>query len=247
MRHLDLFSGLGGFALAARWAGIETVGFCEINEYCQKLLNKNFPGVPVHSNVKNLKGDEFGKIDIITGGYPCQPFSLAGNRRGRHDERHLWPHLLRIIKHAAPAWVLCENVYGHITMGLDEVCDDLEKAGYAVQSFVVPAISKGAPHKRDRLWIVARLPDAARGVMEERPEKSISRVGNIQIEFRRMGETIGISTEQGEPPICGTVDGIPEELDSDRKERLQALGNAVVPQVAFEFLNAIKITHILDA
>lgn len=245
MNHLDLFSGLGGFALAAQWAEIETVGFCEINKYCQKILRKNFPGTPIHSDIKNVKGDEFGKIDIITGGYPCQPFSLAGERKGKYDERHLWPELLRVIETARPAWVVCENVYGHITMGLDEVCDALEAKGYTVQSFVIPAISKGAPHKRDRVWIVAHLPDTKGGNAQKCAEKPIPRVENIQVEFRRMGEVVGVSTEQGKPAICGAFDGVSVELDEGRKERLTALGNAIVPQVAFEILSAIKaVSHV---
>jgi len=240
MTHLDLFSGIGGFALAAGWAGIETVGFCEVDEYCRDVLRKNFPELPIHNDIRELDGDEFGSVDIITGGYPCQPFSLAGNRVGGDDKRHLWPEMLRIIRRAKPSWVVCENVFGHISMGLDEVCNDLERNNYSVRSYVVPAISKGAPHKRDRVWIVACLSDSASSYVEKRTEKSIPGVENIQIEFRRMGEVVGIRTKQGEPDICGAFDGISKGLDEDRKERLIGLGNAIVPQVAYEFLRCIR-------
>lgn len=240
LKHLDLFSGIGGFALAAKWAGFETVGFCEIDAYCQKVLNKNFPGVQVHNDIRGLKGDEFGTIDIITGGYPCQPFSLAGQRNGEDDERHLWPELLRIIKRARPSWVVCENVNGHVTMGLDEVCDDLEKEGYTVGAFVIPASSKGAPHKRERVWIVAELPNAKGSYVERSAKKPLPEIPNIQVEFRRMGEVVGISTNEGKPTICGAFDGISAELDANRKKRLMALGNAIVPQVAYEIFRAIN-------
>lgn len=240
MKHLDLFSGIGGFSLAGSWAGFETVGFCEIEKYCQNLLRKNFPGIPVHNDIRELRGYEFGKIDIITGGYPCQPFSLAGKRGGKEDERHLWPELLRIIKRAKPSWVVCENVCGHITMGLDQVCDELEGEDYTVGAYIVPAISKGAPHKRDRVWIVATLPDPPCSNVSERAEKPLPRVENIQIEFRRVGEIVGIRTEQDEPAICGAFDGVSPELDTNRKERLVALGNAIVPQVAYEIFRCIN-------
>ena len=134
MQHLDLFSGIGGFALAARWAGIETVGFCEIEDFPRKVLAKNFPGIKIHEDIKDLNGEEYEGIDIITGGYPCQPFSVAGKRRGTEDNRHLWPEMLRVVQQARPDWVVCENVAGHITMGLDEVLADLGNEGYTSQA-----------------------------------------------------------------------------------------------------------------
>ena len=155
MKHLDLFSGIGGFALAARWAGIETVQFVEIEPFAQKVLNKNFPNIPIHDDIKTFKADEFSGIGIITGGYPCQPFSQAGQRRGEKDDRHLWPEMFRVIREARPDWVLAENVAGHVSMGLDDVLDDLEGEGYITQSLIIPACAKDAKHRRDRVWIVA--------------------------------------------------------------------------------------------
>ena len=155
MKHLDLFSGIGGFALAARWAGIETVQFVEIEPFAQKVLNKNFPNIPIHDDIKTFKADEFSGIGIITGGYPCQPFSQAGQRRGEKDDRHLWPEMFRVIREARPDWVLAENVAGHVSMGLDDVLDDLESEDYTTQSIVIPACAKDARHRRDRVWIVA--------------------------------------------------------------------------------------------
>jgi len=156
VKVLDLFSGIGGFSLGLKWAGFQTVAFCEIDPYCIKVLKKNFPGVRIHENIKELDGNEYkGIIDVITGGYPCQPFSQAGNRKGHEDDRHLWPEMFRIIKQSRPAWVICENVNGHVTMGLDKVLFDLESEGYAARTFVIPACAIDAPHRRDRVWIVA--------------------------------------------------------------------------------------------
>ena len=156
VRHLDLFSGIGGFALAAQMVGgIQTVAFCEIDEKPRRVLQKNFPGVPIHHDVKTLDPNQYGTIDLITGGYPCQPFSLAGERRGAEDDRHLWPQVLRIVAAARPRWMLCENVAGHVTMGLDAVLSELESIGYTGRAIVVPACAVDARHRRDRVWIMA--------------------------------------------------------------------------------------------
>lgn len=114
-RHLDLFSGIGGFALACRMVGgIETVGFCEIDPWARHVLSKNFPGIPIHEDVKTLNPNEYAPIELITGGYPCQPFSYAGKRKGQNDDRHLWPTMLRLVEAARPRWMLAENVAGHL-------------------------------------------------------------------------------------------------------------------------------------
>ena len=161
LRVLDLFSGIGGFSLGLEWTGgFETVAFCEIEKYPQEVLGKNFPGVPIYDDIKELTAerlisDGIGTIDVITGGYPCQPFSVAGKQKGEKDDRHLWPSMLEIITQVRPAWVISENVYGHIALGLDTVLLDLENEGYSTRTFIVPACSVNAPHKRDRLWIVA--------------------------------------------------------------------------------------------
>ena len=156
VRHLDLFSGIGGFALACRMVGgIETVAFCEREPYCQRVLAKHWPSVPICNDIHDLEGTEYGTVELITGGYPCQPFSLAGKRQGAADDRHLWPELRRVVKAARPAWVLCENVAGHITMGLDAVLSDLDSIGYSCGAVVIPACAVNARHRRDRVWIMA--------------------------------------------------------------------------------------------
>ena len=160
MRHVDLCSGIGGFSLGFEWAGLSSpVLFCDIEPWSRKVLAKHWPDVPIAEDVKELASDPDGNVpdcDILTAGYPCQPFSLAGERRGTEDDRHIWPYILSIIQAKRPAWCVFENVYGHISMGLDQVLSDLERKAYATRPFIVPACAADAPHRRDRVWIIAR-------------------------------------------------------------------------------------------
>ncbi|NBT50450.1 MAG: DNA cytosine methyltransferase [Marivivens sp.] len=157
LRVLDLFSGIGGFSLGLeRTGGFETVAFCEYEPFPRAVLAKHWPNVPCFLDVRTLKGSDIdGPVDVICGGYPCQPFSTAGQRRGKEDDRHLWPEFNRLVAELRPAWVIGENVAGHISMGLDDVLSDLERQGYACRTFVIPACAVGAPHRRDRVWTVA--------------------------------------------------------------------------------------------
>lgn len=211
MRHLDLYSGIGGLALGLKMAGgFETVAFCERDEWCRQILNKNFPDVTIYEDVRTIETDRLGRIDIITGGFPCQPFSVAGRRRGAEDDRYLWPETLTIIDALRPAWFIGENVAGLVSMGITErisrmeggrternpeddlheevlvrqekmllnsICEDLEKIGYQVQPFVVPACAVDAPHRRDRVWIVANASRLQSGRQEPRPERERARSG----------------------------------------------------------------------
>ena len=154
LRVLDLFSGIGGMSLGLEMTGgFETVAFCEREPFCQAVLRQHWPTTPIYSDVKELNFDQ--PVDVICGGYPCQPFSQAGQRCGDQDDRHLWPEMYRIVDECRPAWVLGENVSGHITLGLDQVLSDLEAIGYASRAFVIPAVAVDAHHRRDRVWIVA--------------------------------------------------------------------------------------------
>jgi DNA (cytosine-5)-methyltransferase 1 len=153
LTHFDLFSGIGGFALAANWAGFNTIGFAEIDKYCNKVLKRHWPNVYNYGDVRNVFG--IGKVTLLTGGFPCQPFSCAGIKKGNKDARHLWPEYLRIIHEYKPVWVVAENVTGLIAMELDNVLDDLAREGYETQTFIIPACAVNAPHRRERLWIVA--------------------------------------------------------------------------------------------
>lgn len=153
---LDLFSGIGGFSLGLERAGMQTIAFCENDSFCQKVLRKHWPNLPIHENIEELDGRQYrGTVDLVCGGFPCQPFSVAGKRGGKDDDRALWPEMLRVIREVEPAWAIGENVSGIIHMELDNVLSDLEGAGYSCQSFVIPACGVDAQHKRDRVWIIA--------------------------------------------------------------------------------------------
>ncbi len=158
LKVLDLFSGIGGFSLGLHSTDIfDTVKFVEFDKFCQKVLQKNFPGIPIEGDIRNVKGQEF-EADVITGGFPCQPFSVAGKQKGTDDNRYLWPEMFRLIKEIKPEFVIGENVQGLINlqngMVLRQVQDQLESEGFEVQCFLIPASGIGAWHQRYRVWIV---------------------------------------------------------------------------------------------
>ena len=168
LAHVDLCSGIGGFALGFQRAGLsKPVLFCDIEPWSRQILKKHWPDVPIAEDVKELANDPGqiinainGRDSILTAGYPCQPFSAAGARRGFEDDRHIWPEILSIIQQVRPNWVAFENVSGHITLGLNKVLSDLaDKANYSVQTFHIGAVSVDAPHRRMRLWIVGNRND----------------------------------------------------------------------------------------
>ena len=160
LTHLSLFSGIGGLDLSAEWAGFRTVGQCEWADYPRAVLEKHWPGLPRWRDIRTLTGDDFFErtglrtVTVLSGGFPCQPFSTAGKRRGKEDDRYLWPEMLRVIQEIRPTWVVGENVAGIVSMALDTVLSDLESIGYACQAFVIPACAVDAPHRRDRVAIV---------------------------------------------------------------------------------------------
>lgn len=160
LRHGSLFSGIGGFDLAAQWMGWTNVFHCELDPFCKRVLQHYFPKAQSHEDIKKTDFSVYrGGIDILTGGFPCQPYSLAGKRLGKEDERHLWPDMLRAIREIRPVWVVAENVLGIISWNegvvFEEVQSDLEAEGYYVQPYVLPAAGVDAPHRRDRVWFVA--------------------------------------------------------------------------------------------
>lgn len=245
--HLDLFSGFGGFALAAKWAGFETVAFCEREPFAQRVLRKNFPGIPIIDDIFNLDGKDYTGAALLSGGFPCQPFSSAGLRRGEEDDRSLWGEMFRVISEARPTWVVGENVVGFRTMGLDAALSDLERIGYATQSLIVPALAVDAPHRRDRIFLLGHLPDThgvghRRRVHQERGTPKWKFLEEEQEGDPVGGEAEGCSQfSRGEPAtwsdesgICRVDDGVP-----DRVERLRGLGNAVCVPLVFEILRAI--------
>jgi len=234
--HLDLFSGIGGFALAAQMVGgIKTAAFCEIDSRARQVLTKNFPNVPICEDVKTLNPKHYGTIDLITGGFPCQPYSTAGKRNGDADARALWPEMLRIIGDAKPRWVLGENVVGFKGVALDSMLDALENLGYSCQTFDIPASSLGAWHRRSRLWIVAHLDGGgwdAQPLLRACPQTGDCADDADGASTAQRGENPWVA----EPSMERVVYGLSRKLD---KLRIKGLGNAIVPQVAAEILRCM--------
>ena len=290
MRMLDLFSGIGGFALAAEWTWcdeLDIVGFCEIEEYPQKVLQKNFPGVPIHEDIKELNGNDFKNIDIITGGFPCQDISIAGKGEGIEGSRSgLWTEMHRIISEVRPRYAIIENVPMLTIRGETRVIADLAEIGYDCEWQIIGADEVGAWHRRKRIWIVAysivhgtqssirktvskrrnsEISDFKSGGRSKRrntvlrtSENETADVPNTTKDVRdseRTGLKSGIHGQRKEqfgrtdtrgrecggewwavePELGRVANGIPNRVD-----RLKGLGNAIVPQVAYEIMRRIK-------
>lgn len=279
MKHGSLFSGIGGFDLAAQWAGWDNMFQVEIDPFCRKVLKKNFPNVAKYEDIKEFDGKKYANtIDVISGGFPCQPFSIAGKQRGKKDDRYIWPEMLRVISAIRPNWVIGENVTGIINMELDQVLSDLENTGYTCQSFIIPACAKNAPHRRDRVWIVAnRSIKNDRKYLREKKKRQVPELGN-SIEQRDVTNSNGLNgnnaghgsskvsqlkkaeicrlqagTNQSKrlrngrwnkpwlevaTILCRMDDGLPGRMD--KVNRLKSLGNAIVPQIVFQIMQAIN-------
>lgn len=257
--HLSLFSGIGGLDLAAEWAGFRTVGQCEWADYPHAVLQKHWPHVPKWRDIRTLTKEGFRErtgldaVTVLSGGFPCQPFSTAGLRRGKEDDRYLWPEMCRVISEIRPAWVVGENVAGLVSMELDTVLSDLEGIGYACQAFIIPACAVDAPHRRDRCAILCFDP-------HRKYEKTVSQVcggenshssgicadvadtNSIRLQeswMQRCPEESAMSIADNhrwpaEPNVGRVAHGVPARVD-----RLRCLGNAVVPQWARVIFRAI--------
>jgi len=213
LKVLDLFSGIGGFSLGLESTGFfETAAFCEIEPFCQKVLKKHWPDVPLYEDVRTLTEKYNGEaVELICGGYPCQPFSHAGKRQGADDDRHLWPAMFDCIKKFRPTWVIGENVAGHINMGLDEVLSDLESKDYEARAFVIPACAVDAPHRRDRVWVVA---NTLSGRCSKQREGGVQQPGGT--ETKRSGKTLADT-----PQLHGYGSG---EQSEQSKRQVSKLG-----------------------
>lgn len=226
--HIDLFSGIGGFALAAQWAGFKTICFSEIDPYASAVLRKHWPEVPNLGDITKADFSPYAGATLLTGGFPCQPWSNSGLKRGVNDDRHLWPAMLEAVKSTRPAWVVGENVAGIIGMEFSQMLTDLETEGYSVQPILIPACAVGAGIERERVWILASSNQIHGG----------ARVGNCQEAAlqpwpRATSEDVWIKAAC---EAVGVADGIPQGPYSCR---VGAIGNAIVPQVAFEILRGI--------
>jgi len=218
LKVLDLFSGIGGFSRGLEATGFfETVCFVENEPYCQAVLKHHWPGVPILGDIKNVKEPDLPtRPDVICGGFPCQPFSQAGNQQAQDDPRHLWPEMFRLIRECRPTWVVGENVAGLIRLGLDEVLSDLANEGYATRTFNIPACAVGAPHLRQRLWIVAHSdsesgPDKPLDGGEGARQLGFEFVGNAQHDglpsSEGRGRLLDKSEEQGRQKEIGKSKG----------------------------------------
>jgi len=243
---LDLFSGIGGFSLGLHSASDKfyTTAFCESNIYCQAVLKKNFKNTPIFNDIKKLNVKKYEKTTtikpfIITGGYPCQPFTTAGERKGKEDFRNLWSEMFRLIKELKPVWVLAENVVGHITLGLDKVLYDLENENYTTQTFIIPAKGVGANQQRNRIFIISYSPSSRSsfGLSKERHRKKGNTKKFINNYYRNGGRKRKDNWAT-EPNVGRVVDGI----SPFRVDRIKALGNSIVPQIA-EIIGKAIISH----
>ena len=219
LTHLSLFSGIGGLDIAAEMAGFKTVGQCEWADFQTAILEKHWPDVPRWRDIRTLTADSFYErtglrtVDIISGGFPCQPFSLAGKRGGKDDDRYLWPEMLRVIRELRPSWVIGENVPGIVNMALDQVLSDLESEGFAAQPFIIPACGVDAPHKRERVCIMAYAVN--RGSVMCRNGK----LSNADADEREGNDNRGRTQEsvagerwKDEPRTVGMADGVSENI-----------------------------------
>jgi DNA (cytosine-5)-methyltransferase 1 len=246
MKILDLFAGIGGFSLAGHWMGWETAAFVEWDQFCQKVLKKNFPDVPIFGDIRQFDGTKYrGTVDIVCGGFPCQPFSTAGKRKGKEDDRFLWPEMRRIIREVKPKFFVAENVYGLITQNngsvLKTIISQMENEGYEIWAGIIPASAVEAQHRRNRIWIVGRLSNSS-SIRPIRANQSKERhkcngwwsTFGLVKPLHRVGCKFYLHDRT---EISGTVDGVSSELD---KNRIKALGNAIVPQVAYQLFKAIE-------
>lgn len=194
MTHGSLFSGIGGFDLAAEWVGWQNLFNCEIDPFCQTVLKHHFPDAEQFTDIRTADFARYkDRLDVLTGGFPCQPFSTAGKRKGTEDDRYLWPEMLGVIRTVRPRWIVGENVYGIVSWSdglvFKQVCVDLEAEGYEVQPYVLPACGVGAPHQRYRTWFVAHSAgDRDSGRPAEVRQENGRQVGELLPEPRQPGD-----------------------------------------------------------
>lgn len=248
MRVGSLFSGIGGFDLGLERSGMQIEWQVENNEYCREVLKKHWPSIPCHYDIRSIAWDYVCPVDLVCGGFPCQPFSAAGKRRGADDDRYLWPEVVRCLAVLRPTWFVGENVYGLLHLGIEQMYADLEALGYQVAILGIPACAVDAPHLRKRIWIIAHSNTGIEPNMPEHEQRGIQGAMDVgdasELRRRQRDADAGRNSERArakkeragstdgmrwpiEPGICRVVDGVP-----NRSHRLRGLGNAIVPQIA---------------
>lgn len=256
MKHAALFNGIGGFQLAAAWIGWENVMSCEINEFCNEVTKYYWPKCNQHKDVRTTDFKFYrGKIGVLTGGFPCQPFSQAGERIGEQDDRYLFEEMLRAIHEIEPGWIVAENVYGitspKFKKTFNTICASLENEGYKIQPYIIPATAVAAEHERYRVWFVAYSDEKFRRLSIQSP------INGIATERKQQKEKWGSHWEKSElasysresfdkwanrPTTPKFYDGVSIGLDIETfyKESNNAFGNSIVPQVAYEIFKTIE-------
>lgn len=259
MRCGHLFNGIGGFALAAHWMGWENVMHCEIDPFCNRVMKHHFPNSTQHEDIRTTDFTIWrGKLDLITGGFPCQPYSTAGKRKGKDDDRHLWPEMLRAIREVSPSYVVGENVRGLTNwnggMVFDEVQADLEAEGFDVLPFLLPAYAVKGQHRRDRVWFIGHLSYAGNVRFNRTREASIRHEYERRLQAQRFIDPLyrrgNRFYRNDKSEVSRDTNGLSERLDgiavSEWEEKsIKALGNAVVPQVVYQIFKAIEQLEIV--
>jgi DNA (cytosine-5)-methyltransferase 1 len=240
--HAELFAGAGGFSLAAKWMSWKNIFQVEIDEWLRNKLKMNFKGTDIYGDIKDFNGSKYkGQVDVLSGGFPCQPFSFSGQRKGTGDDRYLWPEMLRVCREVKPRFVVAENVPGIISLELDNVLTDLENEDYTCwPPFVIPACAVGADHRRDRVWIVAHTHGNGRKTLLQGNKKHSSQ--KIRPSAKCYSHLVTAEQfERGfsEPLLLDSKDGLPPTMDV--MNALKASGNAIVPQIAYTIFKQIDL------
>ena len=236
----SLFSGIGGFDLGLERAGMKVIWQSEIDQFACKVLKKHWPSVSNLGDITKIDWTKVERPDIVCGGYPCQPFSVAGKRGGKNDFRHLWPAMHNAICQLRPKYAIMENVRGHLSLGFSRVLGDLANIGYDTEWQVIPAAAVGAPHKRDRVFIVAYANNSKLGNDNNRASNQITDATRSKVFVTHSSSGSARRTNSDwvlEPDVGRVANGIPARVD-----RLKGLGNAIVPQVA-ELVGALIMDH----